>query len=209
MEIEHIFKVLESTGLTRNEIIIYLALIKLGKSSALELSKETKIHRPNVYDLLEKLLKKGIIDQSNENGKKFFYPISPSDLLDYLKQKEQELEEIIPEIEKIESLPEESERVSLSKGKNSIKNILTHTIDLKEPIYFFGIKLKNIEKIKGYYEPLNRLRIQRKIPLKIIFEEYSSKTVAEIKKMNKMDFTEAKYFASLNQNVSTLYKINK
>jgi sugar-specific transcriptional regulator TrmB len=182
MEIEHIFKVLESTGLTRNEIIIYLALIKLRKSSALELSKETKIHRPNVYDLLEKLLKKGIIDQSNENGKKFFYPISPSDLLDYLKQKEQELEEIIPEIEKIESLPEESERVSLSKGKNSIKNILTHTIDLKEPIYFFGIKLKNIEKIKGYYEPLNRLRIQRKIPLKIILKNILQKQLQKLKK---------------------------
>jgi len=142
MEIEHIFKVLESTGLTRNEIIIYLALIKLGKSSALELSKETKIHRPNVYDLLEKLLKKGIIDQSNENGKKFFYPISPSDLLDYLKQKEQELEEIIPEIEKIESLPEESERVSLSKGKKFYKKY-PHTHNrLKRTNIFFWNKIK-------------------------------------------------------------------
>lgn len=175
----------------------------MGKGSALDISKKTKLHRPNVYDTLEKLLKKGIIDESTENGKKFFYPIDPQDLLDYLKQKEKELEEIIPEIEKIEASLEETQRVSISEGKNSIKNILSHMLDLKEPIFSYGMKQKNVEEIKAHYEALQRERIKRKIPLKIIFEEYSQKTVNLIKEMEKMDYTEAKYLVSSNQDAST------
>ncbi len=209
MDTEKIVNVLESTGLRRNEILIYLTLVKLGKSSVLELSKETKIHRPNVYDTLEELLKKGIVDQSNENGKRFFYPIRPSDLLDYLKQKEQELEEIIPEIEQIEAYKEESQRVTLSKGENSIRNIISHLTDLKQPIYAFGFSQKEIEKRRGFYDSINRQRIKMKIPIKIIFENYSSETIKEIKNMEKMDHTEAKYCPTLNTGVSTFIVADK
>ena len=65
-----ILEVLEFIGLHKNERIIYLDLIKNGSSTALEVSKRTKIHRPNTYDALRKLLEKGFISQVKNISKK-------------------------------------------------------------------------------------------------------------------------------------------
>jgi sugar-specific transcriptional regulator TrmB len=197
---QEILNVLESLGLHKNEIIVYLDLIKAGKSSALEISKRTHLHRSNTYDILEQLFEKGIVDQTIENNKKIFYPIAPEDLLDYLKQKEKELEKVLPEIEKIYNYPEEKRRVTISEGINSVKNILIHLIDLKEPIFCFQTN-KIFENLQGFLGEFHRARIKRKIPLKCMFE---SKITTNIKHLNKMDYTEIKYLSTDNENLSTI-----
>tara|TARA_Y100000296_G_scaffold84834_1_gene119224 strand:+ start:10164 stop:10352 length:189 start_codon:yes stop_codon:yes gene_type:complete len=62
MEENKVIGVLESIGFSKNEISIYLDLIRIGKSFAGDISKRTEIHRSNTYDILEKLLEKGIVD---------------------------------------------------------------------------------------------------------------------------------------------------
>ena len=102
MENEEIILSLESIGLSKNEVIVYLDLLGVGKSSAGDISKRVDIHRSNVYDTVEKLIKKGIITQTFEENRKVFYPISPKKLLDYFKQKEYDLEtnkEILPRLD--------------------------------------------------------------------------------------------------------------
>jgi len=201
MDETRIINVLEAIGFNRNEIIVYLDLVKCGKSSVLNISKRTKLHRSNTYDVLEKLLKKGIVDQSIENEKKIFYPIEPCDLFDYLKQKEKELEEIIPEIEKIQNIPEENRRVALSEGINSARNILLHLLDFNEPLSVFGAPKNEVKIIGIFIEHFHRKRIKRKIPLRQI---YGIETISMIKKLNNMDYTQAKYLPTLfNSDVST------
>ena len=87
MDEAKIFQVFESIGLMKNETIVYLDLIKTGgNSSAHDVANRTKIHRSNVYDILSKLAKKGIVTQSIENNVKKFYPVSPQNILDYFNQ---------------------------------------------------------------------------------------------------------------------------
>ena len=59
MDEKNIIETLESVGVHKTEILVYLELIKAGCASAHDISKRTKIHSSNVYDILEKLLKKG------------------------------------------------------------------------------------------------------------------------------------------------------
>jgi len=193
MEESTIFSILESIGLSKNEIKVYLDLTQSGKSGVIDISKRTGIHRSNTYDLLEKLLEKGIVDQSIENDKKFFYPIDPQDLYDYLKQKEKELAKIIPEIEKIQNIPHEKRRVTISEGLNSAKNIISHLLDFKEPIYAIGASREFLELIEGFFEEFHNKRIKNKILLKSILEIDSMKY---IKRLNQMDYTEARYLPS-------------
>jgi len=193
MEKSKIFSILESIGFNKNEIKVYLNLIQSGKSGVIDISKRTGIHRSNTYDILNKLLEKGIVDQSIENDKKFFYPVDPQDLYDYLKQKEKKLAEIIPEIEKIQNLPYEQRRVTISEGLNSAKNIISHLLDFKEPIYALGASKEFLELIEGFFEEFHRQRIKRKIVLKSILEIDAMKY---IKRLNQMDYTEARYLPS-------------
>lgn len=93
---------LESIGLNRNEAIVYLDLIKAGNSSAVEISKRTGIHRPNVYDSVAKLIKKGLIKESTESDKKLFSAMGSASLLSYVRQKEFELQKVLHLIDDVD-----------------------------------------------------------------------------------------------------------
>jgi sugar-specific transcriptional regulator TrmB len=193
MEENKITETLESIGLHKNEIMVYLDLIGVGRSSAHEISHRTKIHRPNVYDILDKLVKKGIVTQSIENNVKIFYPVSPQNLLNYLKQKEFELKKIIPEIEKIHSRPIEKRRVTMSEGIRSIRNILNDFLEIGEPIYVYGIPKSAIEELGGFINDFHKRRIKKGIMMKHI---YNKTALKRIKELNKIDYTEARYLPS-------------
>jgi sugar-specific transcriptional regulator TrmB len=199
---EKIFEILESIGLHKNEIIVYFDLIKVGHSSAHEISHRTKIHRPNVYDILDKLIKKGIVTQSIENNVKIFYPVSPKNLLNYLKQKEYDLKKVIPEIEKIHSHPPEKRRVTMSEGIKSFRIILDDLLEKDEPIYVYGIPKGVDDTIGGFIEDFHERRIKKGVLMKHI---YNKDAQDRIKLLNKMDYTEARYFPSdYNTTISTL-----
>ena len=201
MKENNVKDVLESIGLNKNEILVYLDLIRIGKSSAGDISKRTKIHRSNIYDILEKLLKKGIVDQIIENERKVFYPKEPGDLLNYLKQKEDELKKIIPEIENIQNKPKEERKVSITEGLNSVKNIILNFLDSKKPIDAYGTPKEAVEILGGFILEFHKLRIKKKIPMRHIFGADSLKRVREL---NEMEYTKARYFpSSYSSKIST------
>ena len=193
MDENKITETLESIGLHKNEITVYLDLISVGRSSAHEISHRTKIHRPNVYDILDKLIKKGIVTQSIENNKKTFYPVSPKNLLNYLKQKEHELKKIIPEIEKIHSHPPKKRKVTMSEGIRAIRNILDDFLEIGETIYVYGIPKSAIEELGGFISDFHKRRIAKKIKMKHI---YNKTALQRIKDLNQIEYTEAKYLPS-------------
>ena len=91
MEIE---RALESLGLTKTESIIYLTLLKIGESTAVQLAKETKVHRRTIYDNFNILLKKGLVNFKIKNGVKYFGATNPITLQTFLEEKEKILSNI-------------------------------------------------------------------------------------------------------------------
>jgi predicted transcriptional regulator len=59
---------LRKWGLSDNEIIVYLATIKLGETNPYQLYKETKIPRTTVYDIILTLSLKGLIELEQSDG---------------------------------------------------------------------------------------------------------------------------------------------
>ena|SRR3989344_855877 len=86
-------------GLTRNEARVYMALLRLGQTSPLKLSKATGVHRVNVYDVLEKLRYKGLVKVIGSDRKRQYTAEPPRALMDMLNEKVQLLERIIPQLE--------------------------------------------------------------------------------------------------------------
>lgn len=54
-------KYLEYLGFSAKEIKVYLAVIKLGKTTPAEVARVTKIGRPTIYNLAKSLISKGVI----------------------------------------------------------------------------------------------------------------------------------------------------
>ncbi len=63
MELEESYEVLTSLGLTILEAKVYLALVKLGETSAKTISKASKVSQPDVYRVLTKLENRGLTER--------------------------------------------------------------------------------------------------------------------------------------------------
>ncbi len=194
MENEEIIKVLESIGLHKNEIAVYLDLIRIGKSSALDIAKRTGIHRSNVYDTVEKLIEKGLVAVNVKENRKVFYPVEPKSLLNYLKQKEYDVKKILPKIEEIKRKQYEERKIILLEGVPPLRSILSDFLKMKKPISALGVPKDIPEILGGFLIEFHNERIKKKIPMKIIFNSSSEKRIREI---NKMEFTEARFLPSV------------
>ena len=62
---------LKNFGLTEKEAEIYIFLAKHGVLTGGEVSKQTKTHRPRIYRILKRLLKKGLVEATLESPVRF------------------------------------------------------------------------------------------------------------------------------------------
>ena len=65
-------EILKDLGLLENELAIYLALLKIGSSTAATIADKTGLYRPYVYDNLNRLMEKGIVSVVLKDNKKHF-----------------------------------------------------------------------------------------------------------------------------------------
>ena len=112
---------LKDIGLSDNEIKVYTTLLKIGSNTASTISEKTGLYRPYVYDTLDRLKEKGIVNFVYKKNKKFFSAAHPERLMDLVKMKEDNLSTILPELISFTKLPKEETKVELYKGKGVIK----------------------------------------------------------------------------------------
>jgi sugar-specific transcriptional regulator TrmB len=138
--------VLKELGLSDGEATVYLALLKSGSTTVSKLTKETKQHRTTIYDFLEHLLKKGLVSYVLKSGVKYFKVADPDKLFEYIKEKEDNLNKILPELHKLADIDKEELSVEVYQGLEGFKNILDDVIKVKKNFYSFGIDEAYFEK---------------------------------------------------------------
>ena len=84
---------LRDIGLTEKEIEVYMILLDIGSSPVNKIYEKTGIQRRNIYDLLNKLIGKGLVSYIVENKKKYFQPKNPENLLKFIDEEKEKLEQ--------------------------------------------------------------------------------------------------------------------
>lgn len=162
-------EILEDIGLSKNEAKIYLSLLELGSATATEIAKLSKVYRTNVYDTLQSLIKKGIVAYILKNNKKYFEATKPENLMNIIKERENKLKEILPQL-KLSKKPIKSEEgAQVSEGINAFMDILYEFLEYKEPIFVFGIPKNAPELLKTKIPHFHKERIKKKIVMKSIY----------------------------------------
>ena len=121
-------KILEKAGLSKGEIEAYLILLKLGSSLVSKIAQETGLHRTNIYDTLEKLKEKGLVSYVIRENRKYYSSTNPDKLIDYIKERETEIESILPELKGYMNIPRSESIVEVYKGKEGLKSVLKDII---------------------------------------------------------------------------------
>ena len=153
---------LRDAGLQDGEIKVYLALLKIGDATASAVTKNTGLHRSNVYDILEKLMGKGIVSFVIKNNVKYFRASHPRRLVDFLKEKEENLATVIPELLRQYTRGKEECVVEIYKGIEGIKTVLNDIVKERRDYLLFGrLEFERLLPVyvKQFVRQVNELKI--------------------------------------------------
>ena len=176
---------LSQAGLTENESKVYLALLDLGPSLAGQISRKTGIHRRNVYDTTEMLIKKGLIGYILENNRRLFKASNPQKILDIIKQKQDFLSPIISQLQEKYTKTKEKEETNFYKGKEGLKTVFEDQLESgAKEILILGASPKAYDILQFYFKWYDKTRKAKKIHARII---------ASDKKIKQIPLSEIRY----------------
>ncbi len=106
------------------------------------------MHRRNVYDCINKLVEKGLINEIFIEGEKYYKAVHPKRLLALLQDREAAVDAAMPEMMRRFQKVEAEEYAHIYKGVSGFRNYLQDILDLPdgEACYYIGAKL-------GWFDP--------------------------------------------------------
>lgn len=142
----------QNLGLSKNEAEIYEALLHFGEASVTTIATKTNINRRNVYDVLDRLMDKGLAFPILQKGETQYKPAEPGKLMEAVKEKELMLKKSMKGLEEMyQSQPKENE-VYIYKGPEGWKNYMRDMLRIGEPAYFIGAKGAWLdERVKHFF----------------------------------------------------------
>lgn len=172
-------KILEEIGLTKTEIKIYLALLKLGQTTTTEIIN-SGIYASKVYEFLNRLIERGLVSYVIKSGKKYFSASDPETIREILnerqeriKEQEKELGKIIPELKAIRRLKDDVIKSEIYEGLKGIKSVyekILSTLDRGDTQYIIGAPKIANELIEGFLLDWHKKRVKKGIKCKYIYD---------------------------------------
>src|SRR3989344_1841487 len=164
-------EIIKELGLTNTEIKVYLALFKIGLSLASKISKEAQTERAVTYHILHKLISKGIVSYVIKENRKYFSATDPEKLLDILKNKEEAVRELIPQLKALKLPIKEEPIIEVYKGIEGLKTVLNDILDERKDYYMIGYTGEASKRGKYWFTHWMRRRIKMKIKRNILFPD--------------------------------------
>ncbi|MBI4116902.1 helix-turn-helix domain-containing protein [Candidatus Pacearchaeota archaeon] len=139
---------LKKIGLTDGEARVYLALLNLNSSTVGPIAKKSKVAYSKIYEVLERLLEKGLVSYITKEKTKYFQALEPGRLNEYIEKKKIELEKNEKDLENLIPLlkshlnKETAREAEIFVGENGLMTaheILLEKAKEKSKLRFFYI----------------------------------------------------------------------
>lgn len=192
---------LKEFGLSENEIEVYIALLKIGLSTANRIAEISGLKRTTTYDNLNLLLNKGIVSLVEKEGVRYYESANPEKIIHLIEEKKEKIEGILPELKRIKDSVSEKTGVTYFEGKKGVLTVLNDILDEKKELWFFGSRKRALVALKHYPENFIQKRAEKNILLKaVLAEEDKDDPVYSDKKIFRL--SSLKFLKDLN-NVAT------
>jgi len=173
---------LERIGFNSSEAKVYLALLELGSTSKGPLVKKSSIASSKIYEVMDKLIEKGLASEIKKNNVKYFKAAPPKRIKDYLNEKKKQIEKeeksfenFLPYLEGKHLFLKEEIDAEIFKGRNGLETAFDDMINsLKqgEIEYVFGAsKGSDSLRTRRFYDKYQTLTHKKGIKIKAIFNE--------------------------------------
>ena len=208
-------KLLEDIGLTKGEITVYLTLLRLGETTTGRIIEDAQISSGKIYEILEKLIRKGLASFIIKEKTKYFSAASPSRIIDYLHEKEQELDDKEQQLHK--ELPsllalakagkkEKEHETTLFKGMKGMQTAIFEALekmDAGDEVLAMGIRSSKEAWYNAMWQRWHRERMQKKIVCKALF---SDKGTPYYHAFKKIKFTQVRVLEGITPSAIDVMK---
>lgn len=158
-------KILQNIGLTSKEAQVYLANLEVGLAPVSTIALRAKMNRVTSYDILEKLIQKGLVSFVTKDKIKYFCATDPELVVNDFQSKTKALEQALPDLKRLHG-DTTHPRVHYYEGVEGIKRIYADTLTSQTEIlnYCNSQEIRNFWP--GYDEEYVKERAKRKIYLR-------------------------------------------
>lgn len=163
---------LKKYGFDEREVEIYLYLLRNLEATAFAISRDTGIPKTTVYYSLEKMRKNDFISMWRKNNIKYYSLESPNQLLYRLRDKEETIKLVMPQIRALTNETKHRPIVRLYTGQTGVKSALDEVLedfksgDVTEVLQFIPEGI--FEKLPTYFPKWIEMREKMKIRTKVI-----------------------------------------
>ena len=180
------YSALKEAGLTDGESRVYLALLETGPSTTGPIVEKSRVAKSIVYQLLEKLIEKGLVSFIIKEKTKYYQAAQPSKLLDYIEEREKqlirnktEIQKILPELLLKQTLAKKSE-AQIYEGFRGIQTVHEKTyLRLKrgEEYFYLGVSSFQEKQYHLYWQRDHVRRAKAGINTKILFNKNTDASI--------------------------------
>ena len=166
--------ILRDIGLTNAQIKVYMALLELGESSSGPIIKRSKLQNSVVYNALNQLIQNGQVTYIQKGKIKYFSTTDPKNLVQYIQDKKEKVEELVPKLSQIRSVVTQKQEAQVFKGWKGLYTAFNICMDLlPEGSDYIGFPPfeDDTEEAKKFFRELQKKRDQKKYNVKFIVND--------------------------------------
>ena len=167
-------KSLEYVGFSEKEVLVYLALLELGKGTVTQISRKAGINRPTGYHVLESLAVKELVKMSGKEPKEEYIAESPDQIEKLLAKKIEtdqkyleEIQKIIPQLKSIHNVSDRP-KVLFYEGREGLERVYEDTLTSHEPIRAYASVGDMHAGLPGYFPEYYKRRAGAGIAIRAI-----------------------------------------
>ena len=202
------YQELSEFGLSKNEILIYVTLLKTGLTTANRISKVTGLKRSTVYDNLNFLMNKGISSTIKKEKVNYYEAADPNKIVRILEGRKEKIAKIVPKLRSIKETITEKTGVISFEGKKGVITVLNDILDQSKDFWFYGSRKMALVALQHHPENFIQKRISKGISLKAVFaEEDRNDSMFKDKKIRSL--SKVKFLQKLNQTKTNVFIYGK
>lgn len=158
---------LKELNLSDKEVKVYLSLLMLGQSTVNDVAKKANLNRVTTYDILKALLERGFVSYVIISGVKHFEAVQPSKFIDSLKEKQEKIEAVLPELEAVKASLTKKPQIEMYEEINGLKSVFNDILKENKETWFIGDP-KMLEALQFYFPHFIKQKRKQGIFSKVI-----------------------------------------
>lgn len=165
--------VLNELGLKKNKGTVYLAALEVGTGSAVDIAKKAQLPRTTVIEILEALYSMGLVSYVTKGRRRVYAAEPPEKLKALLKERERNLQAVLPELKSLVSTKGRRPRVRVYEGIEGVKTVFEDTLTVHDKQLRGILSMADLYKIPGkeFMDDYVKRRIDGGIKLHVIRSE--------------------------------------